>query len=204
MASKTPRLEVKVLNHRFVKGIVMNRIRLCVAAFLMAAVLPAGVASVPGTLDLESAFQQMERYVEINAIPNIRAVFDFFIRQVSAPTKAESLPDGTYSAESTVDNYHYKHAVTLRIKDGKFVSCDYDEIKTDGSSRKQSDSTYCAEMRKVTNTSPAEAYPVFEKSLIENQNLDQIHSVSGASYSYFRFKTTVIRSLMSGVSDSSN
>jgi major membrane immunogen (membrane-anchored lipoprotein) len=174
----------------------MNRIRSFVCAS-MAAVIAAGVAAVPGTVDLETIFQKMEQYVEINSIPNVRAVFEFFSREVSVPSDARLLSDGTYSAESIVDNYHYKHVVSLNVRDGRIVSCEYDEIKTDGSSQKRSDSTYCAAMRKVTHTSPAEAYPVFEKSLIDNQNLDQIHSVTGASYSYFRFKTTVLRAMMS-------
>jgi major membrane immunogen (membrane-anchored lipoprotein) len=176
----------------------MNVKRMIGRVFAMLTFGAVLTASVPGTLDRETVFQNMERYVEVNSIPNIRAAFDFFSREVSAPTDAQSCPDGIYNAESITDNYQYRHAVTLTIKDGKFVSCDYDEIKTDGSSHKRSDSTYCAEMSKVTHTSPAEAYPVFEKSLIENQKIDQIHSVTGASYSFFRFKTTVLRALMSG------
>jgi major membrane immunogen (membrane-anchored lipoprotein) len=157
----------------------------------------SGIASVPGAIDVETLVQYMERYLEINPIPNVRAVFDFFCGVVSAPSNAESLADGEYKTESTVDNYQYKHVVTLKIKNGRFVSCDYDEIKTDGSSHKRFDSTYCEEMKKVTHTSPAEAYPVFENSLLETQNLNNIHSVTGASYSYYRFKTTVLRALMS-------
>jgi major membrane immunogen (membrane-anchored lipoprotein) len=124
-------------------------------------------------------------------------VFGFFVTLISAPVNAGDKADGIYRAESIADDYHYRHVISLTLKDGKFVRVDYDEVKQDGTSKRNS-ADYNVRMKSVTGTSPKIAYPVYEAELVEKQNLMSVNAVTGASYSLYRFRMTAIRALMAG------
>ncbi len=136
----------------------------------------------------------LERFIETNPISSVEAVFGFVIEMVAAPSNAQNARDGVFEAESVYDNYEYKHVVSLEVKDGKIVSVHYDEQKKDGHG-KRDDEEYCKEMKAGSGASPAEVYPQYEKALLQSQDLAKIDGVSGATYSLYRFKTTVIRAL---------
>ena len=165
----------------------------------LAIALSALVNASYGTLDVARAIESMETYIERHAVPDVRAVFEFFVALISAPVTAKDKADGIYRAESIYDDYHYRHVVSLAVKDGKFVRVDYDEVKQDGTS-KRSSADYNSRMKAVTGTSPEIAYPVYESALLEKQDLLSVNAVTGASYSLYRFRTTVIRALMNGPS----
>ena len=116
------------------------------------------------------------------------------IRHYDIPVTAEDCPDGAYWGRSPYDAYDFQHTVKLEIRDGRFASVDYNEIKKDGHG-KQEDEAYCEEMS-VMGTTPAIAYPKLEKQLLEKQNIMHVDAVSGASYSLYRFRYAVMLALM--------
>ena len=60
---------------------------------------------------------------------------------------------------------------------------------------KQEDEAYCEQMS-ITGTTPAIAYPNMEEQLVSKQNILDVDSVSGASYSLYRFRYAVTIALM--------
>jgi major membrane immunogen (membrane-anchored lipoprotein) len=104
------------------------------------------------------------------------------------------LKDGTYKGVSPADDYGYRHEVTFEMKKGKMISIDYDEIHKDGHA-KQHDEEYCKRMLQ-SGTTPAIAYPIYEKQMLTKQDFNQVDAVSGASYSNFRFKLAILYAIM--------
>ena len=53
----------------------------------------------------------------------------------------------------------------------------------------------------ITGTTPAIAYPVMEKQMLEEQDMMSVDAVSGATYSLYRFRyaltVTMIKGLLS-------
>jgi major membrane immunogen (membrane-anchored lipoprotein) len=98
----------------------------------LAVALSALVNASYGTLDVARANESMETYIERHAVSDVRAVFEFFVALISAPVTARNKADGIYRAESITDDYHYRHVISLTLKDGKFVRVNYDEVKQDG------------------------------------------------------------------------
>ena len=146
-------------------------------------------------LEMDKALEKVEQYIERHHVPDVKAVFEFFMDLFSAPTSPKECRDGKYQGESIYDDYHYKHVVTLEIKDGKIISLHYDEVKKDGAG-KRGNNEYCAQMKQGTGASPAEAYPLYERRMLEHQDLMKVDAVSGATYSLYRFRTAVLRALL--------
>ncbi|MDH7605809.1 MAG: hypothetical protein QHH13_12980 [Melioribacter sp.] len=48
----------------------------------------------------------------------------------------------------------------------------------------------------VTGTSPAIAYPLYEKQLIDKQDFRKVDAITGATYSLFRFRYALSIALM--------
>lgn len=102
------------------------------------------------------------------------------------PTNANSCVDGVYRGASPHDAYDYSHVVTIRIANEKIVELDYDEIHRSGKG-KEGDEAYCEDMS-VVGTTPAIAYPVYEREMLEKQDMMAVDGVSGATYSLHRFR----------------
>lgn len=132
--------------------------------------------------------------IETSQIAWVDTVFRQTVSNYQLPVDAVGCKDGVYVGESPYDAYDYKHVVKIKIKDQKIVSVDYDEIKKNGKG-KQDDAAYCEEMS-VTGTTPAIAYPIYEKQLVDKQNVLNVDGVSGASYSLYRFRYAVIVALI--------
>ena len=154
------------------------------------------------TISTETALTKVEQYIERHHISNVKTVFDFFVDLISVPLTPKGCKDGTFKGESILDDYKYKHVISLTIKDEKIVSIDYDEVKKDGTG-KRNNKKYCEEMKKGTGVSPAEAYPQYEQRLLEHQDISKVDAVSGASYSLYRFRTSAIRALIEAQEDKS-
>jgi major membrane immunogen (membrane-anchored lipoprotein) len=162
----------------------------------MVLLLLVGISSAPATrFEAEEILERLERFIERNPIPSVEAVFGFVSELIEAPSNAKGARDGVFEAESIVDDYDYKHAISLEVKNERIVSIHYDEQKKDGHG-KRGDEEYCKEMKKGSGASPAEVYPQYEQALLESQDLGEIDAISGATYSLYRFKTTAIRALM--------
>ncbi len=134
--------------------------------------------------------------IERSHIDSVKVRYPEMIRETGLPAAALDLADGRYRGESPADDYDYKHVVEFEVKAGKIIRLDYDEIHQDGHG-KQGNEAYCKEMS-ITGTTPAIAYPIYEKALLEEQSLDELDAVSGASYSLYRFKLAIAYALMNG------
>lgn len=133
--------------------------------------------------------------IETSDIPKVDTVFKQYISGSSLPIDAKGCKDGVYLGESPYDAFDYKHSVKLEINNEKIISVDYNEVHKESGHGKQEDKVYCEEMD-VTGTTPAIAYPIMEKQLLERQDMTKVDAVSGASYSLYRFRYAVTVALM--------
>lgn len=136
--------------------------------------------------DLDKILTELHWTIERSQIDTVKTKIGLVCKKYDFPCSPVNLKDGKYRGETPADDYQYKHIISFEVKNGKIISLDYNEIHPDGHA-KQEDKAYCAKM-KVSGTTPAIAYPVYEKSMLQKQNLDQIDAVSGATYSLYRFK----------------
>ncbi|MCP4213465.1 MAG: FMN-binding protein [bacterium] len=162
--------------------------------------LSASADPIDKAPDMKRILEKVERYIERNPPAAVKAVFNFFSDLIGAPQSAKDCKDGTYKGESIYDDYKYKHVISLKIKGGKILEVNYDEVKKDGNG-KRDNKKYCAEMKKGSGASPADVYPVYEKQLVKHQDPGKVDAVSGATYSLYRFKSAAVRALMKARSD---
>jgi len=108
-------------------------------------------------LDIIKQFKPVDKYfksslvslhfiMETSPVARVDSTFDQLIKEHDLPIDAKGCKDGIYTGESPYDAYDYKHVVEIAIKDEKFISVDYNEIKKGGIG-KQEDEGYCQEMR---------------------------------------------------------
>lgn len=148
----------------------------------------------PEDKNLTAALENLHIVIETSDIAKVDTAFKKILDDYVLPISAKGCKDGEYTGESPYDDYDYKHVVKLEIKKGKVVALDYDEVHKNGTG-KQDDEEYCREMSDV-GTTPAIAFPVYENSLLERQNILEVDAVSGASYSLYRFRYAVTMALM--------
>lgn len=142
----------------------------------------------------EEAFESLYTKVEITHPGLLESLYKRYIEEIGIPTTPKGSKDGVYTVESPYDNMGFKHVITLEIKDEKIVSVKYDEIYVEGNG-KESDEGYNQAMKADTGSCPKEAYPIYRKKLIETQDLLSIDSVSGATFSLYRFNTVAAEAL---------
>jgi len=142
---------------------------------------------------LNSVFASLHWTIERSPVDTVAKYYQQSAAQNQFPTSAIDCADGEYFGETLVDDYGYKHIVLIKIKGGKIIKIDYDEIDKTGKG-KQFDLHYCEKMS-VTGTTPAIAYPIYEKQMIAKQDLMKVDAVSGATYSLYRFRYAVNRAL---------
>ena len=137
----------------------------------------------------------MHHIIERSNPDTVKKYTNYFIKKLELPVSAEDIPDGEYYGETPYDDYQYKHVVRLKIENGKFTEVEYDEIKMDRQSKKY-DVDYCKKMNtNFKGSAPNISYSNYEKQLLENQNLNDLDAVTGATYSLYRFKLAVIYAL---------
>ncbi len=160
------------------------------------------------SLDLIKEFQPENKYfkaglvnlhfiIETSEIDEVNTTFNQMIKNQKFPVDAKACKDGIYKGESPYDAFDYKHVVILEIVDEKIITVDYNEVNKKGKGKKEDDK-YNEEMS-VTGTTPAEAYPEYEKQLIKEQNMLEVDAISGASYSLYRFRYAVTVALMQAI-----
>lgn len=110
-------------------------------------------------------------------------------------SKEEAMKDGKYEVEvAAADDHGYKPTLSLEVKDGKIASVNYDEISTEGVS-KRTDAEYNKKMKdfgKVTN--PEEAFPALEKAVVEKQSAE-VDAFTGATASSENFKKLAAKAI---------
>ena len=160
------------------------------------------------SLDKVKAFHAEDEYfkaalvalhfqMETSPVDEVDRLFQQLIMRYSLPLDASDAKDGTYHGASPYDAFDYRHEVEIEVREGTIVAVDYNEVHKDGIG-KQEDEEYCEKMS-VTGTTPALAYPLMEKMLLENQNLPEVDAVSGATYSLYRFRYAVSLALMQAI-----
>jgi major membrane immunogen (membrane-anchored lipoprotein) len=132
--------------------------------------------------------------IERSDMNKVRSAFQEICNENHFSGLVSGLKDGTYKGASSADNYGYRHEVVFEMKNGKMISVDYDEIHTSGHA-KQHDEDYCKRMLQ-SGTTPAIAYPAYEKQMLEKQDFNQVDAVSGASYSQYRFKLAILHAIL--------
>ena len=132
--------------------------------------------------------------IERSDMNKVRSAFQEICDETHFKSLVSGLKDGTYKGASPADNYGYRHEVVFEMKNGKMISVDYDEIHTTGHA-KQHDEDYCKRMLQ-SGTTPAIAYPIYEKQMLEKQDFNQVDAVSGASYSQYRFKLAILYAVL--------
>jgi len=142
----------------------------------------------------KSALVALHFMMETSPPAEVDTLFKQVIQAYELPISAEGAKDGIYIGATPYDAFDYRHEVKIVIEDGKILKVDYNEVKKDGHG-KQEDLEYCEEMS-VTGTTPAIAYPIMEKMLLEEQNMMQVDAVTGATYSLYRFRLAVTVALM--------
>jgi len=145
----------------------------------------------------EINLKKLHWIIERSPIPVVKEKFDEIIRETGLPQSANQLNDGKYYGESPYDDYGYKHIISFEVKDGRIDHIDYNEIKEDGHG-KQEDAVYAKSMS-ASGTTPAIAYPIYEKQLSDKQQFDQLDAVTGATYSMYRFKLAVAYAILEKV-----
>jgi len=145
----------------------------------------------------KSSLVSLHFMMETSPVSEVDTFFQQLINMYGLPVSAEDAKDGTYIGATPYDAFDYRHEVLIKIKDGKIVELDYNEVKKDGHG-KQEDEEYCEEMS-VTGTTPAIAYPLMEKMLLSTQNMMEVDAVSGASYSLQRFRLAMTIALMKAI-----
>jgi major membrane immunogen (membrane-anchored lipoprotein) len=138
-------------------------------------------------------FSLLPYLIESSPVDTLRKNFTLLTDVASVPANAKNCKDGFYTADSPYNYYGYKYVVSLEIKNGNIFSVVYDEVSKDGVGKKN-DLKYNEEMKKSGST-PSVAYPIYEKRLIETQDINKIDAVSGATYSLYRFKYVVVKAL---------
>ncbi|HPR85529.1 MAG TPA: hypothetical protein PLG33_05730 [Prolixibacteraceae bacterium] len=142
----------------------------------------------------QAVLEKIHWIIERSDVKKMREAFKQICDENHFASLVLGLKDGTYKGSSPADDYGYRHEVTFEMKGGKMISIDYDEINAEGHA-KQSNKEYCEAM-KESGTTPAIAYPSYEKQMLEKQDFNKIDAVSGASYSDYRFRLAILYAIL--------
>ena len=95
--------------------------------------------------------------------------------------------DGSYDAESEIDENGYKGSISIVVKEGKISEVNYDELSEAGE-KKSEDEEYANTMEGVSGVRPADAYEQLENGLVKSQDPDKVDAVTGATGTSATFK----------------
>ena len=142
----------------------------------------------------QAILDKLHWIIERSDVDKVRKAFKQICDENHFSSLVSALKDGSYKGTSPADDFGYRHQVTFVMKGGKMISVDYDEINADGHA-KQNNEAYAQEMLK-SGTTPAVAYPSYEKQMLEKQDFNRIDAVSGASYSDYRFRLAILYAIL--------
>ena len=101
--------------------------------------------------------------------------------------EASAWKDGTYSGESSFDDYGYKKVQTITIKDGKITESTFDYEDKDGQ-KKSANEEYNTNMKEKAGVSAQEAIEQLNKNLVSTQKVADVEVVTGATHTSEDFK----------------
>lgn len=105
----------------------------------------------------------------------------------SSSTATATWQDGTYTAESGVDDYGYKIVHSITIKDGKITESTFDYADKDGG-LKSENAEYNTSMKEKAGVSAKEAIDQLNAELVKTQALSDVDVVTGATHTSEDFK----------------
>ncbi len=107
----------------------------------------------------------------------------FCVLLLAACSGGKTFKDGVYHAEfETYDSRGYKDFIDVTVQDAKVTTISYDARAEDGSLR-TGDAKYQKDMEAVQETYPARYSQDLVNQYLEDQNIDGVDTVAGATYS---------------------
>ncbi len=106
----------------------------------------------------------------------------------------EGLTDGVFTAETEADERGWKAVLEITVENGQIVAVDFDEVNEEDA-RKSEDEAYAERMSAATDITPAEAYEALEQALLDNQDIEAVETVTGATSSTEKFQKLVKEAL---------
>ena len=108
----------------------------------------------------------------------------------------DTLKDGTYRAEMSIESHGYKDYVEITVTGGKIDTVVYDAVTADGKKKTDDEDYKKSMMEGNKNASLPETYPAdymkkLSQSLVEQQEVEKVDVVAGATTSSNDFKTLV-------------
>lgn len=98
------------------------------------------------------------------------------------------LSDGYFMAQAaSYDEYGWKEYVVIYVKDNRIVTVNYN-AKNPSGFIKSWDMQYMRDMNEICGTYPNEYTRVYAEALVNNQSVDAVDVISGATSSYHTFK----------------
>jgi len=139
----------------------------------------------------EAEWENLHWVIERSSVDKVQDNFELFVKNNALGTSALNCKNGKFFGLTPSDDYGYIHIVFLEINQGKIIDIHYDELKSNGKSKRM-DIDYNQEMLK-SGTSPSIAYPIYEQELIKNQDYMKVDAITGATYSLYRLRMAVAK-----------
>ena len=106
---------------------------------------------------------------------------------ISCTRSGSVLKDGYYSAEaSEFDQHGWKEYVTICVSDGRIALVEYDSFNLSGFI-KSWDTHYMRVMNAASGTYPNYYTRSYGRQLLEDQGIENIDCITGATESYYTF-----------------
>jgi major membrane immunogen (membrane-anchored lipoprotein) len=180
----------------------MKRSMVAAASLLVALAAFSACSRAPALEDDSALFKDYKKLEETLTLaprfPNreFDGLYAEFLAKYGWSFDPGTLKDGVYEAYSLIDVRDYVHYIRLEAKGGRIVDVRYDEFKPVDGKGKRDDAAYGRAMTLVTRKiTPAETYPLLERSLLESQDPLKVDTVSGATLSSYRFQITALKAL---------
>lgn len=110
-------------------------------------------------------------------------------------TATSTLKDGTYKAEyDKADERGWKAFVEVKVADGKISASTFDYVNDKGE-MKSKDAGYNKAMEDKMKTSPEKFSKSLPESLVKNQEVSKVETVTGATTSSDDFKTLATKAV---------
>lgn len=111
--------------------------------------------------------------------------------------------DGYYTAEMSDYSHGYKEYVCILIKNDKIISVEFNAKDLSGYI-KSWDNAYMNNMKTINGTYPNEYTRTYAKELIENQDIEKVDAVAGASSSggnFVKLVTAALKNAKEGIQE---
>ncbi len=111
-----------------------------------------------------------------------------FVFATGCATTKKQFQDGVYRAEvAEFDSYGYKDFLVVTVKDGLITDVEFSSFDKDGNSIID-DEKYRTDMEDYADTYPEKYAADLSNQLLEAQDIAQVETVAGATYSSNSFK----------------